>query len=116
MMKSNQSMNDIRDYYEEGERDFLYNCVKLKGKDVEVREVLRQLSLGTSPEEIVNSIPGMTISDIYSCLQYGYELVGAIEFNVAAEAINKVIAKRRSIIDRLNSLRSNPDALKKYFK
>ena len=109
------SIINLEDKFEVGKKDVLYFEVLLKGTNISVREILRQLSLGTTTEELLESNPGMTISDIYTCLRYGWELVGAIDFKKAVSAVNIVNKKRQIVLDKLDSMIANPNQFLKYF-
>lgn len=106
---------NFEEKFEAGKKDVLYFEVLLKGTNISVREILRQLSLGISTDELLKSNPGMTISDVYTCLRYAWELVGAIDFNKALLAVNLVIKKRQIVLDKLESMRVNPKQFLKYF-
>ena len=94
-----------------GKGDFLYSQVLLKGTNISVREVLRDFSLGKTFDDILNSNPGMTTSDIQTCFEYAYELVGALELKKAMNEINRVVVKREAFISRLEEIAKNPPPL-----
>lgn len=109
------SIINLEEKFEAGKKDVLYFEVLLKGTNISVRETLRQLSMGTSTDEILKSNPNMTISDIYTCLRYAWELVGAIDFKKAVSAVNIVNKKRQIVLEKLDSMIANPNQFLKYF-
>ena len=109
-------MNTINfeEKFEAGKKDVLYFQVLLKGTNISVREILRQLSLGKSTDEVLESNPGMTISDIHDCLRYAWELVGVIDFKKAMTAINNSITKRHDLANRIRAVANKMDDDKKF--
>jgi uncharacterized protein (DUF433 family) len=109
-------MNTINfeEKFEAGKKDVLYFEVLLKGRDISVREILRQLSLGKSTDEVLESNPGMTISDIHDCLRYAWELVGVIDFKKAMTAVNNSITKRHDLANRIRAVANKMDDDKKF--
>jgi uncharacterized protein (DUF433 family) len=81
----------------------------LKGTKISVREILRELSTGKSAEELLESNPGMTMSDIHTCLRYAWELVGVIDFKKAMTAINNSIKKRHDLANKIRALANKMD-------
>ena len=109
------SIINLEEKFEAGKKDVLYFEVLIKGTKISVRETLRQMSIGTSTDDILKANPGMIISDIYTCLTYAWELVGAIDFRKAVSAVNIVDKKRKAFLEKLESMRANPDQFLKYF-
>ena len=100
----NQIMK-LREKLSAGKGDELYFEVLLKGTTISVREVMRNLAQGKTVDEVLKANPGMTASDIETCYEYAIELVGAVEFEKSMAAIDIVIAKRKMIIFRLESMK-----------
>lgn len=109
------SIINLEEHFEAGKKDVLYFDVLLKGTNISVREVLRLLSQGKSINELLESNPGMTLSDIHTCLRYGWELVGAIDFKKAVSAVNNVNKKRQIVVDKIRSMKANPSQFSKNF-
>ncbi len=101
---------DIEKKLEEGKGDHVYSEILLKGTNISIREVLRELAHGKSVDEILKENPEITMANIQTCFEYAFELVGAINFRNATDAINVVVKKRQTIIDKLESLKINLDS------
>ncbi len=102
------STDNFEDNFEKGKGDMLYVEVLLKDTTISVREILRQLSLGKTTDELLSSNPGLTISDIHNCLRYAWELVGVIEFEKALKEIKFSIKKRHDLANRIRGLKDKP--------
>lgn len=85
-----------------------YNNIFIKGTNISVSTVLRELSEGNSKENIIIKHPEISVSDIYSCLEFAAELVGVIDFNKSISAINVEKKKRKVLIERLRAMKGNP--------
>ena len=82
----------------------MYGTVLIKGTEISVSTILRDLSKGLSVEEILKDKSQLTIGDIYDCLEYAAELVAATNFKKAQTAINTNIEKRKALANRLRAL------------
>ena len=51
----------------------------LKGTRITVELILRKLSEGLTPENLLKSYPGLTIEQIYSCLAYSADVISKEE-------------------------------------
>ena len=80
------------------------NCF-IKGTKFPVSEILKQLSDGKSINEIIKEQQGIEISDIYACLAFAAELVGAIRFEKSMSIITTVRKNRKAIADRIRSFK-----------
>jgi uncharacterized protein (DUF433 family) len=105
---------NLKEKLEAGKKDYLYYDVLIKGTNISVREVLRELAYGRTVDEVLEANPGMTNSDIQTCLHYALELVGAIDFNKAMLSINIVVKKRESFLANIRKMRSEPNLFQKY--
>lgn len=111
--------NNIGSKLGAGKGDIIYSEILIKGTNISIREVLRQLSLGKSFEEVLNAFPEMTIDDLHTCFEYAFELVAAFDLKKSMTAINRVIEKRNAVVKNLDKLivdlELNPDKHLKYF-
>lgn len=98
---------DLEERLSGGKGDALYFEVLIKGKNISVREILRLLAHGSSEAEILQKFPELTREDILTSYEYACELIGAIEFKKAMSLIDKVVVKRKAIVDKLSSLKGN---------
>lgn len=108
-------MIDIKSNFIAGKGDALYSEVLIKGTNISVREILRQLSTGKTYEEVLAANPDMTIADIHTCFEYAFQLVGAMDFKKALAAINVVDKKREKVLNKLDSFIANPEFAANYF-
>ncbi|WP_396192433.1 DUF433 domain-containing protein [Flavobacterium sp.] len=92
---------------EAGKGDLLYSEILIKGKNISVREILRQLAQGNSVQEIFEKNPELTQEDLITCYEYAYELIGAIEFKKGMSLINIVIKKREAFVAKLRGMKIN---------
>ena len=92
---------------EAGNGDFLYSEVLIKGKNISVREIIRQLAKGSSKQELFDNNPELTQDDLITCYEYAYELIGAIEFKKGITLINTVVQKREDFAEKLRSMKTN---------
>ena len=59
--------------------DIMLGKPVIKGTRITVELILRKLSQGTSPEEILNGYPNLVKDDILACLSYSADVIGEEE-------------------------------------
>lgn len=111
-------MDNIKNNFIEGKGDSLYHSVLIKGKNISVRDVVRELSQGKSYADLMSANPELQIEDIHLCLEYAFRLIGAISFKKAVSAISAVDTKIDAAVNALDKFRAklnDPSFAEKYF-
>ena len=73
----------------------LHGTVLIKGTEISVSTILRDLSKGIPAEEILTKTPQLTIADIHDCLEYAAELVAATNFKKRKLQLRLILKKEK---------------------
>jgi uncharacterized protein (DUF433 family) len=90
------------------ENKVLYGNILIKGTKISLGTILRELSEGKSTDKVINSHPEISANDIYMCLEYAAELVGAIDLKKSIATIEADRKKRKGLADKFRMLKDKP--------